>query len=132
MTHQSISILIVDDERAIRDLFRHILLRRGHEVITCGSAEEGLRNTEEREFDVVILDVGLPEMSGLEMAEELHRRNARSQVIVLTGDPPQGKEIASRKLNVFRYLSKPIRAATLVEVVEEAGSLPPSPLADLN
>jgi DNA-binding NtrC family response regulator len=132
LTDKNISILVVDDEQAIREVFKHFLVQRGHDVVTCGTAEEALQNAEQREFDVVILDVILPEMSGLEMAQELQRKNSRSNVIVLTGSPGQDEEVRSRRLKIFRYLSKPIRASVLIDVVEEAGSLLPPPLAQLN
>lgn len=123
MPCENISILVVDDEPAIREVFKHFLVQRGHEVVTCGSAEEALQNTEEQEFDVVVLDLVLPQMSGLQVVEELRRKNSRSSVIVLTGAPEQNPEVASRRLKIYRYLSKPIRASALIEVVEEAGSL---------
>jgi two-component system alkaline phosphatase synthesis response regulator PhoP len=132
LTDKNISILVVDDEPAIREVFKHFLVQRGHDVVTCGTAEEALQNAKQREFDVVILDVILPEMSGLEMAQELQRKNSRSNVIVLTGSPGQDEEVRSRRLKIFRYLSKPIRASVLIDVVEEAGSLLPPPLAQLN
>ncbi len=132
MPDQPISILVVDDEPAIREVFKHFLARRGHTVVTCGTAEEALRSTEEREFDVVVLDIVLPDMSGLEMAEALQRRNSRSNVIVLTGAPGQDEAVRARNLKIFRYLSKPIRATALIDIVEEAGSLPPPAPAELN
>lgn len=132
MTDQIMSVLVVDDEPAIREVFKHFLVLRGHDVVTCGTAEEALKTAHEREFDVVILDLVLPDMSGLEMAAELERSNSRSNVIVLTGAPGLDEEVKARRLKIFRCLSKPIRAADLIHVVEEAGSLPPPALAELN
>ncbi len=132
MPEEHISILVVDDEPAIREVFKHFLVRRGHDVVTCGSAEEALKTTEQREFDVVILDLVLPDMSGIEMAETLQRRNSRSNVIVLTGAPGQDEVVKARQLKIFRYVSKPIRATALIDIVEEAGSLPPPPAEALN
>lgn len=132
MPFQNISILVVDDEPAIREVFEHFLVTRGHEVVTCGSAEEALQKTEQQEFDVVVLDLVLPQMSGLHVVEELRRRNSRTRVIVLTGAPEQTSEVESRRLKIFRYLSKPIRAAALIEVVEEAGSQRPRAITEIN
>lgn len=120
---RSLSILIVDDEPAIREVFTRFLGRRGHDVAACGSAEEGLRVVRARgaSFDVVVTDLILPDMTGLDLARGLKEMNSEAQVILLTGEPNRETADVARELNVYRYLAKPIRAGALIDVVEEAG-----------
>ncbi len=118
-----LAILIVDDEPAIREVFTRFLGRRGHEVVACGSAEEGLRVVRARgkSFDVVVTDLILPDMTGLDLARALRETNSEAQVILLTGEPNSESAGVAKELLVYRYLAKPIRAGALIDVVEEAG-----------
>lgn len=119
----ALSILIVDDEPAIREVFTRFLGRRGHEVVACGSAEEGLAvaRTRERPFDVVVTDLILPDMTGIDLARGMKDMRSMAQVILLTGEPNRETASQAKELNVYRYLAKPIRAGALIDVVEEAG-----------
>lgn len=72
-------------------------------------------------FDVVVTDLILPDMTGLDLARGLKEMNSEAQVILLTGEPNRETADVARELNVYRYLAKPIRAGALIDVVEEAG-----------
>jgi len=116
------SILVVDDEPAIREVFSRFLERRGHAVITCGTAGEGITTAGAQTFDVVVTDLVLPDMTGLDLASSLRDICPRSKVILLTGEPSDETARRADELGVYKYLAKPIRAAALIEVVEEAAS----------
>ncbi len=116
-----LAILVVDDEPAIRDVFSRFLARRGHRVVTCGTAGEGIAAAEQAQFDVIVTDLLLPDLSGLEMARRLRASGCTSRLVVLTGEPGADTVDQARELSVFRYLAKPIRAGVLIDVVEEAG-----------
>jgi CheY-like chemotaxis protein len=127
--NSSISILVVDDEPAIREIFSHFLERRGHKVVTVGSAKDALKSAASVEFDVIILDNILPDISGLDLVEQLREHTKDSKIILLTGAPGQATESRAAELDIHMYLSKPIRAAALIELVEAAGPLSSKPRA---
>lgn len=120
-----LSILLVDDEPAIREVFTRFLARRGHSVIACATAEHGLEVAQQRkgEIDVVVTDLILPDMSGLDLARGLLACAPNARVILLTGEPNSESADSARELQVHKYLAKPIRAGALIDVVEEAGRL---------
>lgn len=123
----SISILVVDDEPAIREIFSHFLERRGHKVVTVGTASDALKSASSVEFDVIVLDNILPDMRGLDLVEQLREHSKASKIILLTGAPGKETEARASELGIHMYLSKPIRASALIEVVEAAGPLSSPP-----
>ena len=92
-------------------------------MVACGSAEEGLNvvRAREKSFDVVVTDLILPDMTGLDLARGMKEMNSQAQVILLTGEPNRETADEAKELNVYRYLAKPIRAGALIDVVEDAG-----------
>lgn len=128
-TESNISIMVVDDEPAIREVFKYFLAGRGHQVVTCGTGEEALRSAREFAFDVIILDVILPDTSGVDLIDELKKLSPASRIILLTGTQSEELEKEARQREIYEYLSKPIRASALMEVVEAAGSRLLSPTA---
>lgn len=124
-TASNISVMVVDDEPAIREVFKYFLAGRGHQVVTCGTGKEALQNARASEFDVIVLDALLPDMSGVDLIDELRAISAGARIIFLTGAQSDELENSARQREIFDYLSKPIRASALMEVVEAAGSLRP-------
>lgn len=123
MTEQArYSILVIDDEPAIRNVFSHFLERRGHHVVTCGTAKEGVRIASSQTFDVIVTDLILPDGTGLDLASDLQGVCPRSKIILLTGEPSDETARRADDLHVFKYLAKPIRASALIVVVEEAAA----------
>lgn len=118
--HAHYSILVVDDEPAIRQVFSRFLERRGHDVVTCASATEGIATATSNSFDVIVTDLVLPDMTGLDLARSLREICPQSRIILLTGEPSDDTARRADELNIYRYLAKPIRAAALIEVVEQA------------
>jgi Response regulator containing CheY-like receiver, AAA-type ATPase, and DNA-binding domains len=82
------TILVVEDDVAIRTLLAAILLRDGHTVVECGNGIEALRAHENRRFDAVILDLMLPLLSGREVLDLLAASQRRRNVVVLTASNP--------------------------------------------
>jgi len=80
-------ILYVEDNDLVRDITTEMLDHENRHIVAVGSAEEALSVFEPRGFDVVVTDVSLPVMSGLELARELLRRDAAVLIIVATGYP---------------------------------------------
>src|SRR5260221_10077373 len=78
------SILVVDDESEIREGLELLLSSEGYGVSSAGTAEAGLAKLEERPFDLLLLDVSLPDRNGLELLKEVRRRDPHLSVVLIT------------------------------------------------
>jgi len=79
------NILFTDDEKTFRNIMAKELTRMGYNVTSCDSGAETLKNMQERDFDVVILDMNMPTMNGIETLKRLKEMESTTEVIVLTG-----------------------------------------------
>src|SRR5580658_866524 len=114
------NLLIIDDEPSILHAFRRGFREPGLNVHTAASADEGLRALEEARPDVVILDVHLPDGSGLETFERIRARDARIPVILITGHGTTDLAIQAMKRGAFDYLLKPLDLPQMREHVGRA------------
>jgi len=114
------TLLIVDDEPSILHAFRRAFARASVDVLTAESAKEGLALAESRKPDVVILDIQLPDLTGLETLRRLRDKDARRPVIFITGNSTTDTAIEAMKLGAYEYLLKPLDLPQLRHVVERA------------
>jgi len=121
------NILIVDDDRLTRLMLSSILEGGGHAVAAAADGAEALRLAGERGFDLVLLDIWMPGMSGLEVLERLHGLAAPPRVIVLTSDETPETLIEAVRRQAGRYLTKPVEAERLLSVVAEQLRAPEHP-----
>ena len=113
-------ILVVDDSEEVREVLRELLSRHGHTVVTAPDGESGLVELEARGFDVAMLDLGLPGISGLEVAARLKERWPATRVALMTGYGDRvGPEDAQSK-GVDFVLAKPFSLDQLRSVVDHA------------
>jgi DNA-binding NtrC family response regulator len=101
------SILLVDDDTAFRHVMSGELRRLGHDVATAGSGEEALERVERSEPEIVLLDLRLPGINGLETLRAIHTRNPAIEVIMLTGHGSIDTAIESIRQGAFDYVTKP-------------------------
>jgi DNA-binding NtrC family response regulator len=101
------SILLVDDDAAFRNVMAGELRRLGHEVVTAASGEEAVARVEQWEPEVVLLDLRLPEMDGLETLKAIRGHNTSIEVIMLTGHGSIDSAIESIRDGAFDYVTKP-------------------------
>src|ERR1700745_4468649 len=78
------SILVVDDESEIREGLELLLASEGYGVSSAGTGESGLAKLEERPYDLLLLDVSLPDRNGLDLLKEIHRRDPHLSVVLIT------------------------------------------------
>ena len=85
MSDQKLSILIVDDEQVVRDSLVHWFGEEGYEVESAGNATDALSKLAAREFDLVIADIRMPGMDGMELLEKIKSEQLDTSVILMTG-----------------------------------------------
>jgi two-component system nitrogen regulation response regulator GlnG len=117
------TLLVVDDEASILLAFRRAFREPDVTVLTAETAAEGLELARQRRPDVIVLDVHLPDLSGLEMLRLLRELDARSPVVFITGKGTTDTAIEAMKLGAYEYLVKPVELSTLRQVVERALSI---------
>ena len=113
-------VLIIDDEQEFTEALAERMTNRGMDVSTSSSAIEGLQSVEEKSFDVVVLDLQMPEMDGIETLKILKKKNPELQVILLTGHATVEKGIEAMKLGAMDLLEKPADLTTLTEKIKKA------------
>lgn len=116
-----VSVLIVDDEKEFADSLAERLSLRGFAVRTAYSGEQGLASLGERSVDVVILDLSMPGIGGLEtLAQIRSRQGEETEVIVLTGQASVASAIEGMKRGAFDYLEKPVDMRRLIDTIRRA------------
>jgi DNA-binding response OmpR family regulator len=123
MASQSASsrrILVVDDDRGLRLALSTLLKDAGHDVQTAGDGPEALAILESRVVDIVLLDIGLPSMSGLDVLARARALDTPPLVIMMTADDTPETVLESVRRQAFRYLRKPFPPNTIVDVVTDA------------
>ena len=116
----AIRVLVVDDERPTRLLMEKELPRAGYLVTSAESGEEALEHLRTRDFDVVLLDLKMPGMGGMEALRRIRDSGASAEVVVLTGHPDVESAIQAMKLGSYDYLTKPFKLSELEEVLRRA------------
>jgi DNA-binding NtrC family response regulator len=100
-------VLVVDDEKSIRVGLRAFLVAAGYCVDTAADAQEAFGLLEEHHFDVVVVDVVLPGISGLELLQGIGEAAHDAQVIMMTGQPTVDTAAEALRSGAFDYLTKP-------------------------
>jgi DNA-binding response OmpR family regulator len=115
------TVLVCDDQPALRELVRAALAEADHEVVDAQNGAESIRLAKELRPNVVILDMVLPDRSGLDVLAELRRHSAlaATRVILCTGHTVSLAGDDASGLGVDRYLPKPFSPRELAAVVEE-------------
>lgn len=116
----SANILVVDDEKNICRTVSMVLSDEDHEVDTASSAEEGLALLSEHSYDVLILDVQMGGMSGLEMLERLKETEATPEIIMMSGHATLADAVSATRLGAFDFLEKPLDRERLLLTVRNA------------
>jgi two-component system, OmpR family, response regulator CpxR len=113
-------VLLADAEEQFTNLLAQRLESRGFEVVTVNFAEDAVALVKRKEVDVVVLDVMIPGIDGLDTLREIKRLRPLAQVIMLTVDATVYKGIQAMKLGAYDYLMKPTDTAELVEKIAKA------------
>ena len=120
MTKREPRILVVDDDRALADNIVEFLTKLGYEAFPAYNGREGLIKFEQEDFQVVITDLKMPEMDGMELLEEMKKLDSDVNVIVLTGFGTIESAVQAIKGGAYDYITKPIEFAEIELVVNRA------------
>ena len=113
-------ILLVDDEPLLLRAYSRVLTSAGFKVVTADSGEAALVKQREQPFNGVFLDLGLPGLGGLEVAQLIHERDPRLPVVLMTGAPSLESAIGAVSAGARRYLVKPVEAGNLLATARDA------------
>jgi DNA-binding response OmpR family regulator len=113
-------VLLVDDEEEFVSALSERLMLRGIEVDCALNGEEALARLVEKEFEVVILDVMMPGLGGLEVLRQIKTTHPNTQVILLTGHGSTREGIEGMRLGAFDYLIKPVDIEEMLAKMKEA------------
>ncbi|MFO8030258.1 MAG: response regulator transcription factor [Cyclonatronaceae bacterium] len=107
-------ILVIEDDRIVRTLVKHVLENEGHEVTVADKAEPGEKMALEDEFEIIILDLGLPDRSGLEVCKTLRANNIKTPILILSAYQNTDTKIAGLNTGADDYLTKPFDNKELI------------------
>ena len=129
--NRSLSVLVVDDHEANRDLARKILERRGHHCVEAADGQEAVDAVVSSQFDLLLMDVQMPNLDGFQatgrIREQEDSAGARLPIVALTAHAMSGDREKCLAAGMDSYLAKPIDARELVAVVERLGGVTSSP-----
>lgn len=122
-------ILIIDDEESLRSLLRRVLVRAGHETQEAADGKAGLKAVAEGTFDLVVTDIIMPEMEGIDFILQLHRKAPGLPIIAMSGGGrirPEGYLKTAQLAGAKRTLTKPFTIQELLDAVGECLGTGPS------
>jgi len=111
---KKVDILVIDDEEVIRSLFKEALGRLGHRVLVAESGSEGLEIVKQRDFDLVFLDLKMPDIDGAELFRQIKAIKPQLLVIIITGYPDSDMMARALDEGPFGVMNKPFSASMIV------------------
>jgi len=113
-------LLLVDDEERFRDTLAKRLKETGYAVEGAGSGMDALEMLSKGKFDIVVMDIQMPGMSGIETLSEIRAKHIGVEVIMLTGHGDVSSAVEGMRLGAYDYLMKPYEYEYLVVKIQEA------------
>lgn len=117
---EQIKVLVVDDESEFRELVARRFQKRGLKVAEAGDGMQALQYLEKNEVDVVILDIKMPRMNGLETLQEIKKRHSLVEVILLTGHGSVESGIQGMGYGAYDYVMKPFNLDDILFRISKA------------
>jgi len=114
MESEPATILVVDDELGIREGCRRVLSREGHQVIVATTGEEGWQQIQSGQFDMVLLDIMMPGISGMELLKPIAEFDPNLVCIIITGYATIERAVQAIKEGAYDFIAKPFDASTLL------------------
>lgn len=117
------NILVIDDEEIVRISCRRALTPEGFNVEVARDGLEGLRLLKDKPYDLILIDLKMPNMDGMEVLENILAMRPDAKVIIITGYSAVETAVKAIKMGAFNYLEKPFTPDSLLEAVKEALSI---------
>ncbi|HEY8947135.1 MAG TPA: response regulator, partial [Polyangiaceae bacterium] len=114
------TILLVDDDPAVLRALGRSLRAQGYEVTLASDGEEAVNQIGQRPFDVILSDIGMPGMDGIQLLREVREHDLNVPVILITGEPAVRTAVQALEYGAFHYLTKPVANEALESVLERA------------
>ena len=115
---EMVNILIIDDDELVRKTLRTLLIYRNYVVDVAEDGSTGIEKAKSNIYNIVLLDLNLPDKHGLEVLKEIKSAKLKASVIIITGDASPETEEKARGLGAVNYLSKPIAPGTLFTAIQ--------------
>ncbi len=112
------NILVVEDDPSVRTLVKAVLEHNGNQVSTSDTATEGQAKATENNYDMIILDLGLPDGDGYEVCKNLRDENITTPVLILSGEQETDVKVKCLKVGADDYLTKPFNTEELIARLE--------------
>ncbi len=116
-----LSILVVEDDPSQASALAEALGRAGHEVVCAHTGKEGLSKVRAGGHDIVLVDLVLPDLDGLEILRQARETDARTQVIIVTGHGTVETAVEAMRKGAYHYVRKPVNLVELQALIERAG-----------
>jgi DNA-binding response OmpR family regulator len=113
------TILVVDDDKSILRTFSRILQKSGYEIDTAETGKEAMEKTENRHYDLALVDVRLPDIDGTELLAKLKKQLQQTIKIMITGFPSLETGVKALDEGADAYLVKPVKPEELLILLEE-------------
>jgi len=113
-------ILVVDDEQNSREGLTKILIKEGFDVVSAESGEAALAEAKKQAFDLIITDLRMPEIAGIDVLEKIREKKPDIGVIIVTAYGEVNSYLKAMTLGAFEYLNKPIKLDELRRVISKA------------
>ena len=114
------TILIVDDEKSMRDFLKILLVKEGYEVIVAGDGEQALAALDKNRIDLVVSDIRMPGISGLELLAKIKDESEDIPVIMITAFASPNDAVQAMKNGAYNYISKPFNVEEIKSVIHSA------------
>ncbi len=118
--NEKFSILVVDDEPVVRESLTRWFTEEGYDVHSAASASDALRCLSDRRFDLLLVDIRMPGMDGIELQRRLHEQDSDTLVIIMTGYASVETAVTAMKQGAFDYVTKPFDPDEFSAVVRKA------------
>lgn len=113
-------ILVIDDEEIVRISCKKCLTPEGYDVDVAANGVEGMRLTLSNKYDLILTDLKMPDMDGMEFLEKMKETQPDAKVIMITGYSTVENAVKAIKLGAYNYIEKPFTPDTLITAVKEA------------
>ncbi len=119
-TDKNIRILVIDDDQQLADMLVEFLVKQGYQAFAAYNGREGMVQFEQGDFQLVILDLKLPDMDGLEVLESIKAVDSRAVVLIITGYGTIESSVTAVKKGAYDFIPKPINLESLEQIISRA------------